>query len=181
MGYRFHADERALVPRSLIAEALTDGALAPFLSAAGAGARFSTCAPASPALRSLPPTAGPVRPSLPATLAAALELAARNVALHEMSERVRLVDADLFAGLGRQRFDLILCNPPYVNAQSMAALAPEYQAEPRGALAGGDDGMDLVARIIAGAGASRARRVAGDRDRPRGRALRAPLPGTESA
>ena len=62
---------------------------------------------------------------------------------------MKLVQADLFAGLGRRRFDLILCNPPYVCRQSMDALPPEYRAEPAGALAGGDDGMDLVARIIA--------------------------------
>ena len=79
----------------------------------------------------------------------ALELAAANLADYQLDKRVKLVNGDLFTGLGRQRFDLILCNPPYVNEQSMATLPAEYRAEPRGALAGGDDGMDLVVRIIA--------------------------------
>ena len=78
----------------------------------------------------------------------ALELAALNLADYRLDKRVKLVNADLFAGLGRQRFDLILCNPPYVNRQSMDELPAEYRAEPRDALAGGDDGMDLVARIV---------------------------------
>ena len=82
---------------------------------------------------------------------AALELAALNLADYKLEQRVKLVNGDLFGGLGRQRFDLILCNPPYVNQQSMDQLPPEYRAEPRAALAGGDDGMDLVARIVAAA------------------------------
>jgi ribosomal protein L3 glutamine methyltransferase len=83
--------------------------------------------------------------------AGALELAALNLADYRLEERVRLLRGDLFAGLGRERFDLIVCNPPYVNEQSMAALPAEYRAEPQAALAGGEDGMDLVARILAAA------------------------------
>src|SRR5690606_31025551 len=79
----------------------------------------------------------------------ALALAAENVDDYELGARVHLVQGDLFAGLSRQRFDLILCNPPYVNARSMAALPAEFRAEPQAALAGGEDGMDLVARILA--------------------------------
>jgi ribosomal protein L3 glutamine methyltransferase len=159
MGHRFRCDERALVPRSLIAEALRDANLAAFLPAlerhaAGAGE------PARP-LRILDLcTGGGSLAIIAASLLedavvvasdnspAALELAALNVADYRLDKRIKLVNADLFAGIGRQRFDLIVCNPPYVNRQSMEALPAEYRAEPRDALDGGDDGMDLVARIV---------------------------------
>jgi len=75
-----------------------------------------------------------------------------NVARHGLGERIALVESDLFAKLPG-RYDLILCNPPYVNDASMAALPAEYQAEPRLALAGGVDGMDLIRRIVGEAAA----------------------------
>jgi ribosomal protein L3 glutamine methyltransferase len=78
----------------------------------------------------------------------ALELARINVARHGLGARIRVVESDLFAGLSG-RYDLILCNPPYVNDASMAALPAEYRAEPALALAGGSDGMNLVRRIVA--------------------------------
>ena len=81
----------------------------------------------------------------------ALDLAAENVADHGLQDRIRLLRGDLFEPLGRRRFDLVLCNPPYVNADSMAALPAEFLAEPQLALAGGVDGMDVVRRILAGA------------------------------
>ncbi|MEO6895583.1 MAG: HemK family protein methyltransferase, partial [Caldimonas sp.] len=80
----------------------------------------------------------------------ALEIARINVARHGLETRVRVVESDLFANLAG-RYDLIVCNPPYVNDESMAALPPEYRAEPSLALAGGVDGMDLIRRIVAGA------------------------------
>ena len=93
----------------------------------------------------------------------------------------RCVESDLFATLPG-RYDLILCNPPYVNDASMAALPAEYRAEPALALAGGADGMDLIRRIVADApDAHERRRRAGARDRPRARALRARLPAPRSA
>ena len=77
----------------------------------------------------------------------ALEVARRNVADYGLAERIGLVRGDLFAGLSGQ-YDLIVSNPPYVNADSMAALPPEYRAEPQMALAGGHDGLDIVRRIL---------------------------------
>ena len=68
----------------------------------------------------------------------------------ECDERVRLLESDGLSGLHR-RFDLIVCNPPYVNAQSMAALPAEYRAEPELALAGGTDGMDFIRQLLADA------------------------------
>src|SRR5690606_39727271 len=79
----------------------------------------------------------------------ALDPAAENVADHGLSDRIRLRRGDLFEAVGRRRFDLVLCNPPYVNADSMATLPEEYLAEPRLALAGGPDGMAVIRRILA--------------------------------
>jgi ribosomal protein L3 glutamine methyltransferase len=79
----------------------------------------------------------------------ALAVARKNVARHRLGRRVHLHRSDLFAALGTARYDLILTNPPYVSAGAMAALPAEYRHEPRLALAGGSDGLDLVARIVA--------------------------------
>src|SRR5690606_27698170 len=79
----------------------------------------------------------------------ALEVACINIALHGMEEQVRPIQSDLFDALpAENQYDLILCNPPYVNQDSMDALPPEYRHEPALALAGGDDGMDLVRRTL---------------------------------
>lgn len=157
MDYRFRCDERALVPRSLIAEALIEGALAPHhpaldpdvvASKEGSSKVLDLCTGGGSlaiiAAINLP-DAAVVASDLSVD---ALALASDNVSDYALQQRVKLVRGDLFAAVGRQRFDVILCNPPYVNAQSMAALPAEYRAEPAGALAGGEDGMDLVARIV---------------------------------
>jgi ribosomal protein L3 glutamine methyltransferase len=81
----------------------------------------------------------------------ALAVAARNIADYELGERIRLVQSDLFAEIAARRYDLILCNPPYVTDASMAKLPREYTHEPRLALAGGADGMDVVRRVMGGA------------------------------
>jgi ribosomal protein L3 glutamine methyltransferase len=81
----------------------------------------------------------------------ALEVAKRNVTDYDLKERVRLAQGDLFAGLGKRKYDLIISNPPYVTTAAMHALPPEYRHEPENALAAGDDGLDIVRRILAGA------------------------------
>jgi ribosomal protein L3 glutamine methyltransferase len=81
---------------------------------------------------------------------AALALARRNVRVHGLEQRVRVVESDLLDGLPRgMTFDLILSNPPYVDAVDMAALPPEYRHEPALGLAGGTDGIELVDRMLA--------------------------------
>jgi ribosomal protein L3 glutamine methyltransferase len=80
---------------------------------------------------------------------AALAVARKNVARHRLGRRVKLRRSDLFAALRGERYDLILSNPPYVSSVAMAKLPAEYRREPRLALAGGADGLDLVARLIA--------------------------------
>ena len=150
-GRRFLSDERALVPRSLIAEALEesledwyDATPDTVLDLCTGGGSLAVLAAQHW------PDARVVGSDLSAD---ALALAAANVALHQMDERIELVQGDLFGALGGRRFDLILCNPPYVNADSMARLPDEYRAEPRTALHGGADGMDLIRRLIREAGA----------------------------
>ena len=80
--------------------------------------------------------------------AAALEVASRNVKRHAIGERVRLVRSDLFTGLGSERYDLIISNPPYVAAEVFARLPAEYKAEPSNGLLCGEDGMDIVLKIL---------------------------------
>jgi ribosomal protein L3 glutamine methyltransferase len=80
--------------------------------------------------------------------AGTLALARRNVQAHRLGDRIALHRGDLFKPLGGRRYDLILSNPPYVDARGMARLPPEYRHEPRLALAAGDDGLDLVHRIL---------------------------------
>jgi ribosomal protein L3 glutamine methyltransferase len=78
----------------------------------------------------------------------ALEVAARNVAGHSLEDRIALHRGDLFKPIGANRYDLIISNPPYVDAQGMAGLPRECRAEPRLALDGGADGLDIIGRIL---------------------------------
>jgi ribosomal protein L3 glutamine methyltransferase len=80
--------------------------------------------------------------------AAALEVAAHNVARHGVQDRVNLIESDLFGGLGRQSYQLIVSNPPYVSAELFAQLPPEYSAEPGAGLVSGKDGLDIVLKIL---------------------------------
>ncbi|MGW8268942.1 MAG: 50S ribosomal protein L3 N(5)-glutamine methyltransferase [Burkholderiales bacterium] len=145
-GLRFYVDRRVIVPRSFIAELLREG-LEPWVRGpvrqvldlcTGCGCLAVAAAQAFPRARI--DASDDSRP--------ALAVARRNLALHRLRHRVRLVQSDLFAGLGRRRYDLIICNPPYVAAASMRRLPAEYCCEPRRALAGGHDGLDFVRRIL---------------------------------
>lgn len=150
-GVAFYVDERVIVPRSFIAELLADGTIDPWLS--DRTRRVLDLCTGNGSLAVLAAIAYPDVTVEAADLSAdALEVARINVERHGLTERVRLVHSDLFDALPGP-YDLILCNPPYVNARSMAALPPEYQAEPALALAGGDDGMDLVRRLLRDAAA----------------------------
>ena len=105
----------------------------------------------------------------------ALEVAARNVADYGLEDRVTLHRGDLFKPLGNKRYDLIISNPPYVDARGMAELPRECRAEPKLAFDGGADGLDLVRRILAGGrAASDAAGRAVVRDRPWPRPARRP-------
>ncbi|MFM9879095.1 MAG: 50S ribosomal protein L3 N(5)-glutamine methyltransferase [Burkholderiaceae bacterium] len=146
-GVPFYVDERSIVPRSLIAEVLADRLIDPWLSESTC--RVLDLCTGNGSLAVLAALAWPLVQVDASDLSAdALAVAAINVAKHGLNGRIRLVESDGFAALAGQRYDLILCNPPYVNAASMARLPAEYRAEPALALAGGADGMDFIRRLL---------------------------------
>jgi len=148
-GVRFLCDPRALVPRSPIAELLDSEALEPWLGEDGAVREVLDLCTGAGSLAIFAARRYPqARVTATDVSADALELAAENLALHGLSDRITLRQGDLWAPVPARRYDLIVCNPPYVNMQSMAALPDEYRSEPHAALAGGEDGMDLVRRIL---------------------------------
>jgi ribosomal protein L3 glutamine methyltransferase len=143
---RYLAQPGVLIPRSPIAE-LIAAEFAPWLSRSpqqildlgtGSGCIGIACAHAFPDAQVV----------LSDVDDAALELAARNVELHRLGDRVSVVRADVFDGLQRTTFDLIVTNPPYVNAHDLAHMPAEFRHEPRGALAAGRDGLDVLRRIL---------------------------------
>jgi ribosomal protein L3 glutamine methyltransferase len=148
-GIPFYVDERAIVPRSFIAELLVDGGADEYLSdhtrqvldlCTGNGSLAVLAAMAWPEVQV---TGADISPD-------ALAVARINVDKHGLQDRIQLQLSDGLAALPGP-WDLILCNPPYVNAASMAALPAEYRAEPELALAGGNDGMDFVRQLFAAA------------------------------
>ncbi|QCP49305.1 50S ribosomal protein L3 N(5)-glutamine methyltransferase [Trinickia violacea] len=147
-GCRFHVDERVIVPRSFIGELLEDG-LQPYVADPDeVGAVLELCT-GSGCLAILAAHAFPNADIDAVDLSPqALEVARINVGHYGLDDRVALFEGDLFAPLPERRYDVIVTNPPYVNAESMRALPPEYQHEPEMALAGGEDGMDVVRRIL---------------------------------
>jgi ribosomal protein L3 glutamine methyltransferase len=145
-GVPFVVDERAIVPRSLIAEVLNDGTLDAWLH--GAPARVLDLCTGNGSLAVLAAMRWPAAAVDAADVSTdALHVAQANVERHDLADRITLHHGDGLAAV-RDRYDLIVCNPPYVNARSMAALPPEFQAEPALALAGGDDGMDFVRPLL---------------------------------
>jgi ribosomal protein L3 glutamine methyltransferase len=147
-GCRFHVDERVIVPRSFIGELLEDG-LQPYVADPDeVGAVLELCT-GSGCLAILAAHAFPNADIDAVDLSPqALEVAQINVGHYGLDDRVALFEGDLFEPLPERRYDVIITNPPYVNAESMRALPPEYQHEPEMALAGGEDGMDVVRRIL---------------------------------
>jgi ribosomal protein L3 glutamine methyltransferase len=157
-GVPFTVDERVIVPRSLIAELLAD--------ADGSGALDAWLAPdtrrvldlctGNGSLAVLAALAWPDVEVLATDLSAdALAVAALNVQRHGLAGRIRLAQGDGWAAIAElepetEPFDLVICNPPYVTSRSMAALPPEYRAEPAMSLAGGTDGMVFIRPLLAG-------------------------------
>jgi ribosomal protein L3 glutamine methyltransferase len=146
-GVPFYVDERVIIPRSFIAELMTEGTLDTWLSAdtrrvldlcTGNGSLAIICALTYP----------DVQIDAADISSDALAVARINVDRHSLAERIALIESD-----GLQHcagpYDLIICNPPYVNADSMARLPAEFRAEPSLALAGGADGMDFVRQLLA--------------------------------
>lgn len=151
-GVPFTVDERAIVPRSLIAELIADGTLDTWLSDR-TRAVLDLCT-GNGSLAVLAALAWPeVHVDATDLSADALAVARLNVERHGLADRITLHQGDGLAAIGDRRYDLILCNPPYVNSQSMTQLPAEYRAEPELALAGGADGMDFVRPLLAQAAA----------------------------
>lgn len=155
-GVPFHVDERVIVPRSYIGELLFgdlfggDGFT--LVEDPGAVTRVLDLCTGSGCLAVLAARVFPNAEVDAVDLSAdALEVARRNVEESGDADRIALFRGDLFEPLGSRRYDLILTNPPYVDEAAMDALPPEFLAEPRMALAGGEDGLDLVRRILDGA------------------------------
>lgn len=145
--YRFYVDRRVIVPRSFIAELLPDG-LDAWLPRGGVRRALDLCT-GSGCLAILAAMTWPgARIDAVDLSAGALAVAKRNVADYRLGGRVRLRKSDLFAGVPDGRYDLVLSNPPYVDAPSMKRLPKEYRREPELALAGGRDGLALVDRIL---------------------------------
>jgi ribosomal protein L3 glutamine methyltransferase len=150
-GYRFYVDQRAIVPRSFIAELIPEQ-FSPWVEDPEAVTDILELCTGSGCLPIMLADAFPnthvdavdISPD-------ALAVARRNVDDYALQDRISLIESDLYAGVPDRQYDMIISNPPYVNAASMAKLPEEYRREPELALAGGDDGMDLVRNIVAGA------------------------------
>lgn len=147
-GHRFYVDERVIVPRSFFAE-LLDEQMAPWVDDPEAiGSVLDLCT-GSGCLAILAALAFPNAQVDAVDLSRdALDVARRNVADYGLPERVHVIESDLFAALGGRQYDLIISNPPYVNAESVAVLPPEYLHEPALALGSGEDGLDATRAIL---------------------------------
>ena len=148
-GVPFYVDERSIVPRSLIAAPLLEGRLDAWLPEQG-GQVLDLCT-GNGSLAVLAALAWPQAQIDAVDISAdALAVAAINCERHGLQTRIRLIESDGLQALqpAQPRYDLVLCNPPYVNSRSMAALPGEYRAEPALALAGGEDGMDFISPML---------------------------------
>lgn len=146
--FRFYVDERVIVPRSYFGELLADG-FAPWIESPDSVQSALDLCTGSGCLAILMAHAfAEARIDAVDLSPDALAVAQRNVAEYGLHEQVRLLESDLFSALKKHRYDLIVSNPPYVTAAAMAALPPEYRHEPAVALAAGEDGLDVVRRIL---------------------------------
>jgi ribosomal protein L3 glutamine methyltransferase len=148
MGYRFYVDESVIIPRSFIGELLRDN-LEPWVEDRDAVTDILDLCTGSGCLAVMAADTFPKAKVDAVDISAdALQVARRNVDDYHFGDRITLVKSDLFEALENKRYDVILCNPPYVTDAAMARLPREYSHEPALALAGGPDGMTLVRNIV---------------------------------
>ena len=145
-GVPFYVDERVIIPRSFIAELLADGSIDPWLSEDTR--RVLDLCTGNGSLAVLTAMTYPdVQVDAADISLDALAVARINIDRHALADRIQLIESDGLAACPGP-YDLIVCNPPYVNAASMAALPAEFRAEPALALAGGEDGMDFIRALF---------------------------------
>jgi ribosomal protein L3 glutamine methyltransferase len=150
-NYRFYVDERVIVPRSFIAELIPEH-FAPWVADPENVMNILELCTGSGCLPIMLADAFPETHIDAVDISAdALAVARRNVDDYELQSRITLIESDLYAKVPNKKYDLIVTNPPYVNTGSMNKLPQEYRHEPQIALAGGNDGMDLVRKIVSGA------------------------------
>ena len=146
-GLEFLIDRSVLIPRSPIAELIGEG-FAPWLDAGHVGSVLDLCCGSGCIGIACAYAFPQALVDLADISSEALDVAARNVELHALEARVRTLKSDVYRGLDGERYDLIVSNPPYVSSAEMLALPEEYRHEPVLALAAGDDGMDVVSRML---------------------------------
>lgn len=150
-SYRFYVDQRVIVPRSFIAELIPEF-FAPWVSDPDAVTNILELCTGSGCLPIMLADAFQHAHVDTVDISAdALAVARINVDEYELQDRITLIESDLYTKVPDKKYNLIITNPPYVNADSMSKLPDEYRCEPQIALAGGSDGMDLVRKIVAGA------------------------------
>lgn len=148
-GRCFYVDERVIVPRSFVGELICGNRLAIAVGDPDSIAHVLELCTGSGCLAILAAEAFPMAQIDASDLSAdALDVARRNVIDYGLEARVSLLHSNLFEKIPLQRYELIIANPPYVTTDAVAAFPPEYKAEPESAHAGGDDGLDLVDRIL---------------------------------
>ena len=149
--FRFEVDKRVIIPRSYFAELLHDG-FSPWVQDPEAVTAAMDMCTGSGCLAILMAFAFPNAEIVAVDISQdALDVAAANIAAYGLEDRIRLVKSDGFAQVPEQRFDFILSNPPYVTREAMEALPAEYLHEPGLALGSGEDGLDLVRKLLADA------------------------------
>ena len=147
-GFRFHVDERVIVPRSFLAPLILERFLPWVMEPERIMNTLDLCT-GSGCLAILLAHAFPHAHVDAADISlAALEVARSNVLEYDLEKQIRLIQSDLFEALAGRRYDLIVSNPPYVTAEAMASLPAEYRHEPMLALASGEDGLDAVRGIL---------------------------------
>lgn len=146
---KFHVDERVIVPRSFIGELLTKDEQLLTSAEPWRINRILDLCTGSGCLAILAAMTFPNATVDAADISPdALEVAKINVADYGLEDRIRLIKSDVFSGLAGERYDIIICNPPYVTTDAVAAFPPEYRAEPQLAHLGGEDGLDIVRRLM---------------------------------
>lgn len=147
-GYKFYVDERVIIPRSFIAELIPEQ-FTPWVMNPDEVTHILDLCTGSACLPIMMADAFPNALIDAVDISEeALEVAKINVKQYELEDRIQLIQSNLYQALGDKKYDIIISNPPYVNSQSMTKLPAEYLKEPQIALAGGDDGMDLVRTIV---------------------------------